>query len=82
MAQGNIYKIPVEIVEQANKCKRDHACLSDRDFKLCSVDLQHTTERTVIVCEDRSECPYNSPIGGQFVCSCPVRHAIFRKYHV
>lgn len=73
------FNIPREIIQEAKKCTKGHACLTDNDYHLCGIRI--TTENHArMVCGKDSDCPYSSQMGDKHVCTCPVRHAIYRKY--
>jgi hypothetical protein len=75
------YNIPLEILLEAKKCTKHHACLTDHEYKLCGIKI--TTENTSrMICGKGSECPYSSHLGEEIVCTCPVRHAIHSKYGI
>jgi hypothetical protein len=75
------FHIPLEMLLEAQKCNKHHACLTSEDYQLCGIRI--TTENHArMVCGTNNDCPYSSPIGNQIVCTCPVRHAIHRKYGI
>lgn len=76
------YKIPSPVIDEAEKCRKQHACLSDPYHEICRVNAKSGKTPRLIACQNDAPCPYNSKIGSQQVCSCPVRHAIYRKYNV
>jgi hypothetical protein len=73
------FNIPLETLLEAKKCTKHHACLTDETYQLCGIKI--TTEHHArMVCGKDSDCPYSSSMGDKIVCTCPVRHAIYRKY--
>ncbi|MET0101549.1 MAG: hypothetical protein ABW078_07465 [Sedimenticola sp.] len=85
MKQTVKFRISDEIVDEAHKCIKDHACLTDPDFELCGIGFCKTDKRyCILLCEkgDGHECPYKTDLGNQMVCTCPVRQEIFKKYGV
>lgn len=73
--------IPLEILLEAKKCSKQHACLTDSDYTLCGIRL--TADNTSrMICGKASDCPYSSRLGKEIVCTCPVRHAIQSKYGI
>lgn len=73
------FNIPFETVLDTKKCTKGHACLIEEDYQLCCIKV--TSElHARMVCGKDTHCPYNSRLGDHIVCTCPVRHAIFRKY--
>jgi hypothetical protein len=73
------FNISPEIVQEARKCTKGHACLSDPDYELCGIRIT-TGYHARMICGKGANCPYSSEMGDKFVCTCPVRHAIYRKY--
>ncbi|MCG7984412.1 MAG: hypothetical protein JAY90_16885 [Candidatus Thiodiazotropha lotti] len=75
------FNIPLEVLLEAKKCTKHHACLTDDEYQLCGIRI--TTENHArMVCGKGTECPYSSQLGNQIVCTCPVRHAIHSKYDI
>jgi hypothetical protein len=75
------FNVPREFIQEANKCTKGHACLTDSENHLCSIRIT-TESHARMVCGKESDCPYSSKMGDKFVCTCPVRHAIYRKYNL
>ncbi len=81
MHKPHRFIISREIVQEATKCTNSHACLTDQEYQLCGIKI--TTEHHArMVCGKASNCPYSSEMGDNHVCTCPVRHAIYRKYGI
>lgn len=73
------FNLPLETLLEANKCTKNHACLIEQEYQLCGIKI--TTEHHArMVCGKQSDCPYTTRLGDNMLCTCPVRHAIFRKY--
>jgi hypothetical protein len=81
MRENRRFNIPLEVLLEAKKCNKNHACLTDKEYQLCSIHI--TTENNArMICGKGADCPYSSQLGDQVVCSCPVRHAIHSKYNI
>lgn len=81
MDQPTRFNIPLSILLEAKKCNKAHACLTDEAYHLCGIRI--TAEHHArMVCGKKTSCPYSTRLGDRVVCSCPVRHAIYRKYGV
>ncbi|MES9942264.1 MAG: hypothetical protein ABW104_02575 [Candidatus Thiodiazotropha sp. 6PLUC2] len=75
------FKIPLEILLEAKKCNKHHACLTDDEYQLCGIRITTESHKHArMVCGKETDCPYSSQLGNQTVCTCPVRHAIHSKY--
>lgn len=75
------FNIPLETLLEAKKCTKHHACLTDDAYQLCGIKIT-TEHHSRMVCGKDNDCPYGSKLGDRIVCTCPVRHAIYRKYGV
>jgi hypothetical protein len=81
MSKPRRFNIPLETLLEAKKCNKGHACLTEEHYHLCGIKI--TTEyHSRMVCGKGSDCPYSTHLGDKIVCTCPVRHAIYRKYGV
>ncbi len=76
------YKIPVQIVEQVDRCVKGKACLVDPEYPLCGAEKCDTDLGvTLITCETLDHiCDFRIHSNGKYLCSCPVRAYIFQKY--
>jgi hypothetical protein len=81
MEKKQRYNIPLETLMEAKKCSKHHACLTDEAYQLCGIKLS-SEHHARLVCGRGADCPYSSSLGNKVVCTCPVRHEIFRKYGV
>ncbi|MEW7978545.1 MAG: hypothetical protein G8D28_08985 [gamma proteobacterium symbiont of Phacoides pectinatus] len=85
MKQTVRFKVPAQIQAEADRCTKEHACLSDPCFDLCPTEFSDAEGGFCrLLCEKEPGqcCPYRSDIGARPVCTCPVRQEIFRKYGV
>ena len=73
------FNIPLETLIQANKCSKQHACLIEENYQLCGIKI-NGDDQARMVCGKEIDCPYNTNLGQDAVCTCPVRHAIYSKY--
>lgn len=73
-------EIDKEIVAQAIKCTKNIACLTDKNYKLCTVSECISDEIHFLECVNINNCKYKSSFGFQVLCNCPVRKAIYNKY--
>ena len=79
------YDIARDIIAQTTRCHCDHECLCDGPaarFCLCQLE-PFAGGKVLFIIEPRGEpCRYRVPFGGRAFCGCPVRRAVFEKYHV
>ncbi len=75
------FEISKEILDRT-KCDNDFVCLSEKQCPRCKV--QFTAGASYIMVEPNSAsmgCSYAKPFGiASFVCTCPTRNEIYRKY--
>lgn len=77
------FKVPLEVIQEADRCPNGHACLSDPHYRLCGVEIKHGKAHVgILTCGRETNCPYSSHIGIYHVCICPIRQEIFRKYQI
>ncbi len=76
------YEIPIHVIEQADRCNKDKACMTDPDYPLCEVKHSYADTRfTVIACNSyHHECNYRIFSNQTSLCICPARAFIFDKY--
>jgi len=72
-------KISEEILQQTTKCKFNFACLIDEKYPLCQVKKQISS--VTFVTSSGSFCNYSMPYGYGFVCNCPTRKEVYKKYN-
>jgi hypothetical protein len=81
--QGKFH-IPIRIVAQVDRCVKGKACLEDPDHPLCgAVPSQADPRITEISCDSLDHiCDYRILSNGKYLCICPIRAYIFKKYKV
>jgi hypothetical protein len=82
MRHENKFNLPIKLIEEANKCTKNHACLKDPNYQLCGAAITTDSGTERMVCSHGSKCPYNSTLGNKHVCTCPIRQEIYRKYGI
>lgn len=74
-------KISQEIIDRTTRCDRDYSCLSESTRDLCEVT--HANGENVLFIERNPRpCPYKIPFGSSYICTCPTRHELYKKYHI
>ena len=86
MQLGEIVKVDIEISEDiiklTTKCMHDFSCLNSGKDCLCSVE-EFPGNSILFVKGDsanKRSCGYCMHIGESFVCNCPIRNEIYRRY--
>jgi hypothetical protein len=74
-------KIDKKIKNETSKCEKDFACLSDDNYKLCNVVRSVHDNVIFIECLEWKPCNYRMSFGiSSYICNCPVRKEIYKKY--
>jgi hypothetical protein len=69
------------VCNTAGECEKDFVCISKENHKFCEVE--HISGETVFVikCKDNTLCNFRIHFGyDSYLCTCPVRKEIYRKY--
>jgi hypothetical protein len=82
---GNRNKTDIEIDEDikknTTKCKKDFKCLRDNNYELCKVIESVRDNVLFIECLEMQPCSYKTVFGySSYICSCPTRKEIYRRY--
>jgi hypothetical protein len=75
-------EVPPEILAQTTRCEKGFCCLSQMRVELCKVEYYAEYGVLLIRCATPKPCPYKMPYGHAWICTCPTRLAIFKRYHV
>ena len=74
------YKVNAETLERTVKCKYDFSCLHGKKECLCDVN-KSIDDRLILVDPQSNEfCNYLLSFGKSYICNCPVRTEIYKKY--
>ena len=74
------YYVERQVLESADKCEHEHACLSDPNVSLCRILAYVDASPPFVGCLEQHPCPYKREQDGRMICSCPVRRRIFQRY--
>jgi hypothetical protein len=80
-------EIRKETIERTNKCKMDHACLTNNDNIRCKIiDIVDHKIHFSKIHPANSDCcqlsGYHLAFGMGTICCCPVRKELFEKYRI
>ncbi|MEW6584246.1 MAG: hypothetical protein AB1442_01395 [Nitrospirota bacterium] len=76
------YRIGHETMARVTKCLFNFECLNDGNCPMCSVEKEIASFGFFVKDRHRREaCPYLLPYGHSYICYCPVRMEIFKKYN-
>jgi hypothetical protein len=82
MTTNKIYKIDADILNESDKCARNFSCLfSNKGY--CEIEKEFRDDGHIIFIKPskNDDCTYMMPFGfSSFICNCPTRVAIYKKY--
>jgi hypothetical protein len=67
--------------QAGTECPRDFSCLQDSG-DLCKISCCVDGALHFITCGREGNCPYKRPAWGRFLCTCPVRKEIYKRYKI
>lgn len=74
--------IDEEVKNCTTKCEKDFACINNNSHELCPVDHFYNDKVLFIKCLSKGYCSYRTSFGyASFICSCPMRKEIYKKYN-
>jgi hypothetical protein len=74
-------EIDEDIQKNTTKCKKVFKCLADNNYKLCKIIESVRDNVFFIECLGVKPCIYKISFGySSYVCNCPTRKEIYRKY--
>lgn len=76
------FQIDEAILRRTTKCQRNFVCLTEEGCPGCEFDGPISdTLNFVIPKKTNIECPYKLLFGfDSYVCQCPTRNELYRKY--
>lgn len=77
------HEIEDNIVRLTDKCQRNHVCLTGEGGLYCKVAVLmrgRDEEIPLLDCPEEIECPYCQSFGESYICNCPVRKEVFKRY--
>ena len=76
-------EINEDIKKSTTKCEKRFSCLSGKNHKLCNAIGGVGSKIVCIDCFGGKHCKYREPYGfSSYLCSCPIRKELFRKYKI
>lgn len=74
------FEIDDDVINETTQCHRDFKCLESENHIYCAVKECVRDEIHFIECDYTDQCNYKMDYGPEFICTCPTRKAIFKKY--
>jgi hypothetical protein len=83
------FQISDEIKDRTTECPSDFSCLTEDANPMCNIDIPMcngdyiSSENGLFIKPlSNDDCPYQMPFRSGFLCHCPTRLEIFKKYNV
>lgn len=76
------FKVDDSAIKEATLCEKNYSCLSEDRKELCKVTRIVEDKVYFIKCQDTESCSYKMSFGNSFICNCPVRKVIYKKYKI
>lgn len=73
------YEVPQDIKDRATRCERGLACTKEQGKPYCEVQDMIGHEMVWVSCQHPEPCAYQQAFGSGYVCTCPVRLAIWES---
>ena len=89
--RGEVLNIQIDdkIISSTTKCPSDFFCLKNTGKPMCDVDRdicipEYSIQESGLFVFPQSVngCPYQMSFGYGFMCHCPTRHEIYKKYNI
>jgi len=69
-------------LKRTTKCTCSFQCLKDDVRDVCTVDRCIQDEFCFLKEQKERECPYRTPFGYSYICTCPIRNELYRRYRI
>jgi hypothetical protein len=76
------YTINEEILENTINCKKNMQCLSDGKSPECKIEMPVGANVAFIKEKGPDSCPYMLSFGYGYICTCPIRHELHKRYGI
>jgi len=74
------FNVDQAAINKTDKCRNAYSCLSGGKECICSVKDSFNGTVLFINPRDTNICSYMMSFGYSYVCNCPTRKEIFKKY--
>ena len=74
-----MYVVDKTIIDKAIHCDKNHACLTEENHPSCKI-ASCVGNKIHFVEKLERDCKCYQEFGFSFICNCPVRIEIYRKY--
>lgn len=70
------------IIDQTHSCEFDKKCLENEDYPICSVENMIDNQVLFVFKPSLNGCNYVFNFGESYLCGCPIRKEIYRRYQI
>lgn len=71
-----------ETKRATTNCRKNFCCLSTDREKICKIKECINNKVCFVSCENSGDCLYKMSFGNGYVCNCPVRKDLYKKYNI
>jgi len=79
---GENLEIDEELLKKATKCHKNFSCIDCENRSMCEAEYAISKNFLFVKRNGSPYCEYRMFYGDGTICSCPVRLAIYNKYHI
>ncbi len=73
-------EIDDDVIKATTKCEKSFSCLADNLETSCKVEYAVSNTVHFVKCLSGTHCSYRISFGYDYICTCPIRKAIYEKY--
>ncbi|MBN2178603.1 MAG: hypothetical protein JW743_04175 [Deltaproteobacteria bacterium] len=70
------------VLEKTDRCPRGMKCLKKGEKPVCEVERLIDGAGAFLKSDGVDICPYKMSFGSAYVCNCPIRYELHKKYGV
>jgi hypothetical protein len=70
------------VLEKTDRCPRGMKCLKKGEKPVCEVERLIDGAGAFLKSDGVDICPYKMSFGSAYVCNCPTRYELHKKYGV
>ena len=77
------YTVAPEIIAKTIWCKKEFSCLQEgscENCAKCGIVGENAINALFLRSRESSGCPYYFDFESGYVCTCPTRYAIYKRY--
>ena len=76
------YKISEDVLKKTTKCANGFKCLENGSSTICKWESYLSPDVLFIKPKDGFNCAYLMSFGYSFICNCPTRIELYKRYQV